>query len=149
MNGLLEVHITGGRIGESIVLHLPDGKWGVVDCYVPTLAEPTSSSSFRFLQERGVTDLAFLCLTHPDADHCRGMSLFLEKFLIGQFWMFGAKSPSELYQRIAALLKIRAVKLQEPAPMLEEADDFAKTIRLVKAMRQAKKIDYVPMSQGG
>src|SRR6266446_1648681 len=102
MADFLEVHVTGGAIGESIVLRLPNGKWGVVDSYVPTLADPASSPAFSLLRKRGVSALEFLCLTHPDTDHFRGMSHFLEGFAVSQFWIFGAKSPSELYQRIAA-----------------------------------------------
>src|SRR5437899_163845 len=126
MAELMEVHVTGGGIGESIVLRLPNGRWGVVDCYVPSLRDATSSSAFRLLKERGVTSLEFLCLTHPDADHFRGMSLFLETFAVGQFWIFAAKSPAELYQRIAAVGKIKAERLHQPGESVEDANDFVK-----------------------
>ena len=67
----LEIHIAGNEIGESISLRLPDGKWGVVDVYVPVLATPSSSPMFRLLQARGVSTLEFLCMTHADSDHYR------------------------------------------------------------------------------
>src|SRR5258708_2739055 len=52
MAGSLEIHVAGGSIGESIIIRLPNGKYGVVDCYVPSLTEPTTSPSFEFLRKK-------------------------------------------------------------------------------------------------
>ncbi len=144
----LEIHVAGGGIGESIVLRLPNDKWGVVDCYVPALSQPETSPSFRFLREKGVVALEFLCLTHPDHDHFRGMHHFLETFEVGQFWIFGAMSPAELYRRVAAFLRIKAESLHDPLDATEDADDFAKTLRLVNTRRARKQISIVKMLLG-
>jgi hypothetical protein len=148
MAELLEIHVAGNGIGESILLCLPNGKWGMIDAYVPTLNDPNSSSAFRLLLERGVRNLEFLCLTHPDTDHFRGMSLFLENFDVGQFWIFAAKSPAELYQRIAFLLKAKAARLQSTPEVVEDANDFAKTIKLVRRLRAAGKTERIFMQLG-
>lgn len=31
----LTVHVIGSGKGESIILQMPNGEWGVVDCYAP------------------------------------------------------------------------------------------------------------------
>ena len=47
----LEIHIFGGSIGESIVIGLPYGGWGVVDNYTPNLDDPDSSAKVRQLND--------------------------------------------------------------------------------------------------
>ncbi len=89
----LSVHVLGAAKGESIVLQLPNGRWGVVDCYARSL-NPT----LMFLRESGVEKLEFLCLTHPHDDHYRGMSQILEEFPVAYFWHFGAPRAHDALQ---------------------------------------------------
>jgi hypothetical protein len=56
----LEVHVFGGGEGESIVLGLPNGGWGVIDCFATKLEEPKTNASLQFLLSRGVSSLDFL-----------------------------------------------------------------------------------------
>ena len=85
-DGKLEIYLFGAAKGETIVLHLPDGRWGVVDCYSSSLDHPESNPACRLLRERQVRELEFLCLTHPHDDHFLGMSHLLKEFSVKSFW---------------------------------------------------------------
>jgi beta-lactamase superfamily II metal-dependent hydrolase len=64
----LSIHVINSGVGESIVVELPNGNWGVIDCYASNLADPSSNHTLNFLRKQEVTSLEFLCLTHPHLD---------------------------------------------------------------------------------
>jgi beta-lactamase superfamily II metal-dependent hydrolase len=104
---LLELHVLGGGKGESIVLKLPDGRWGVVDCYNASPSDRDANATTRFLRGRGVTKLFFACLTHPHDDHFLGMVELIKEFQPEEFWRFGCLSHEHvrnlmLYNRLLA-----------------------------------------------
>lgn len=105
----LEVHILGGNKGESIILKLPDDRWGVVDCYSESVTDPGTNPTVRFLRERGVTKLFFVCLTHPHDDHFLGMSKLIEEFQPQEFWRFGCLS----HEHVRKLLKYHEFKAKK------------------------------------
>lgn len=88
---MLGIHILNVRQGDSILIEFPGGSWGVVDCKQEGPGEP---SALRFLRSKGVRDLAFVCLTHPHADHFSGLPSILDSYAgrIGEFWCFGLDS---------------------------------------------------------
>lgn len=60
--------------GDSTVIILPDGSTGiVVDC-------PRAALTIDFLEERGVTALSYIFLTHTDSDHIGGVVELLSNF---------------------------------------------------------------------
>lgn len=93
---LLGIHLLGGSYGESIVVELPDGGWGVVDCFGPANGERHAHPTAEFLQARGVRKLRFCLLTHPHRDHYMGFDRLVELFHVEQFWRFGAATPASL-----------------------------------------------------
>ena len=72
--------------GESIIIRLPNGKWGVVDCYASSISDSGKNYTLQFLLERGIKELEFVCLTHPHEDHYRGLSHLLQEFPVRFFW---------------------------------------------------------------
>jgi len=118
----LEMHVFGAAQGESVVLRLPHGGWGVVDCYASTLGDAVDNATLRFLLERGVNELEFLCLTHPHDDHFRGMSQLLERLHVRCFWRPSAMSG----QRLKWILQLALVdaKRSGHARTLEDADEL-------------------------
>ncbi|MEK7685105.1 MAG: hypothetical protein AAB466_06765 [Verrucomicrobiota bacterium] len=108
MSESIEFHVFGGKQGESIAVRLPGNLWGVVDNYTPTLSDPQSNPTLRFLQSRKVDRLAFLCLTHPHEDHYRGMSRLLGRFCPERIWIFGAMTHRDLYEMVARVLRHKA-----------------------------------------
>ena len=93
----LDIYFIGSSIGESIVINLPNGLWGVVDCYSPSLKDPGKNPTLTFLREHSVNDLEFICLTHPHSDHYRGMSHILREMdSVKWWWQFDGLSGKEL-----------------------------------------------------
>lgn len=134
-NGQLEVHIFGGGEGESIVLKLPNGHWGVVDCFASNLENPETNESLTFLRKRGVASLEFLCMTHPHKDHFRGMSQFLDAFEIKSFWRPEGMSG----QRLGWILESEeydAGRSGEPR-QAENAEELFKIFAMVSKQRVA------------
>src|SRR5580658_10809261 len=103
----LQVHVFGGAIGECIVLGLPGARWAVIDVYLADLANPIGSPVIRFLEEKGIRELEFLCLTHPHGDHVRGVGHLIKNYRIRRFLGFGAALPAESYNRIVKVLKTK------------------------------------------
>lgn len=125
----IELHVIGGKEGESIVLKLPDGEWGVIDCYTPSLSDPAANPTFALLQSKGVTRLRFLGLTHAHRDHYRGMTGLLERFAIQEFWLFGSLSTRELWGALAQLLQGQVEALVNPTP--DDSKDVDEFVRLL------------------
>ena len=103
------MHVFGGSKGESIVIKLPDGQWGVVDCYTDFIADGNSNPTIQYLRSRGVKTLLFACLTHAHDDHFLGMVKLIEEFKPQEFWRFGCLSPGHL----AKLLQYNKLRSKE------------------------------------
>lgn len=87
MTNELGIHVIGPRLGESIVLQLPDGGVGVIDSYAgPKAAHPV----IAFLKRRfaGLTGLRFFAVTHPHADHCYRCAEVCAEFPPEEVWVF-------------------------------------------------------------
>lgn len=135
----LKVHVINAGYGESIVLELPDGKFGVVDCYAPNLDNPDTNPTRKLLLELGVSELEFVCLTHPHRDHFRGMSHLLEQFDVKRFWRFGAMSREHLVNLIT-FLKADARERSDEKD-LESANDLHRTFQLVASNAKGKNLE--------
>lgn len=85
----LEVHVFGASSkGEGIIVKLPDGRFGVVDCcFRGDITDHDSNPLVCFLRQRNVQKLAFVCLTHPHDDHFFGLSHIVDLFNPEEFWL--------------------------------------------------------------
>ena len=129
----LTIHVFGAGKGESIVLRLPDGRWGVVDCFAGSSTDPATNPILRFLRENQVEELEFLCLTHPHDDHYKGMSHLLEAFPVRYFWP-SADLSGKHFQQLATQLQIEARQASQPS-FEESAKEFPKIFGLVQRKR--------------
>ena len=131
----LQLYFFGPGVGESIVLRLPCGRWGVVDCYAPA-GIAVEHDILEFLRRRNVERLAFFCWTHPHADHFRGAHRLLETYRgrIDRVWRYGGFSGKELHTKIALAARTKAKLEQDPEADLL-ADDF---VRLLQEIGKAK-----------
>ena len=91
----LHLYLFGASSGESIVIQLPDWSWAVIDCFSTSSKDVRTNLAYDLLKSRGVRELAFLCLTHPHADHFSGMSRLVRDFKIRKFWGFGGLQPPD------------------------------------------------------
>lgn len=77
----LQVVIFGPGHGEACVVRLPNGAVGVVDgCAEPSHPDGKGDPVRELLQHWKVERLAFVCLTHPHADHFKGMAALLKAY---------------------------------------------------------------------
>lgn len=144
VGSVLELHVLNAGYGESIVLHLPNDEWGVVDCYAASVRDPNTNAAIQFLKQRNVTRLEFLCLTHPHDDHYRGMSQFFDLFAIKYFWQFGGMSFEGL-QNLVIHMEADALVTGDTVGR-EAANDFQLTLQRVKELRKAGSLAAKHMS---
>ncbi len=130
MSDSIEVHVLGGKIGESIVLRLPGDVWGVVDNYTANLKRPEHNPTIKFLRKNNVKHLSFLCLTHPHHDHYKGMSHILKEFRPDRVWLFG--SATHLCVR-AMVLKASANSKYANKDDLENFGELVEIFDLIEA----------------
>ncbi len=71
-----EVTLLGRGVGESLVVHVGDGRWVIVD----TFMHDKRPAAQTYLQSIGVDLSAVVCVvvTHLDADHFRGIDLLVD-----------------------------------------------------------------------
>lgn len=83
-DGELSIVVFGPGEGEAIVVRLPDGSVGVVDgCREPTNGDPVAELLDKMAATTGdpaAFRLHFVCLTHPHADHYRGLGRLIEAY---------------------------------------------------------------------
>ena len=94
---MLKLYFFNVGHGDSIAIHFPNDEWGIVDCKRPL--EKKEPSVLRFLKNRPIHSINFVCVTHPHSDHIKGLDALSEyyKDKIQQILIFGIKtgSPSE------------------------------------------------------
>jgi len=131
----LSIHVLGAAKGESIIVQLPNGRWGVVDCYARSLNHPETNPTLKFLHESGVEKLEFLCLTHPHDDHYRGMSQILREFPVEYFWHFGAQSAAH-FKKLVNYLRKEAIRTGDQ-DAIDDVDEYIRIWLDVRGKRQA------------
>jgi len=130
---MLHLYVLGPGVGESIVIRLPDGKWGVIDCFCNKGGSSQSSiDTFDFLQRKHVDALEFLCLTHPHHDHYSGMIQLLENLRIKNFWQFPEMCGDDL---LYLLQTFRQTSKEH------EATALGSLLGLADRMRKQKQLD--------
>jgi len=137
---LLEVHVLGAGRGEGIVLRLPDGGWGVVDCCASSSSDESKNSTLEFLRSRNIKDLEFLCLTHPHDDHYKGMSHILDCCNIKYFWQFNGLSGAGFVDLIE-FLHCDAESLDTP----EDKDNAVEFYRIFAILKDKRKRAKPPL----
>ncbi len=109
--------------GDHILMKFPSGEYGLIDFYYDiknNTPEPPALSFFKMLKvilnkdEFDKITISFLCISHTDKDHCKGIGEALKWFIdegvfIKEFWLGGAKDQIQFEQyfkeKIPALLK--------------------------------------------
>jgi beta-lactamase superfamily II metal-dependent hydrolase len=141
----LQVHVFGGKVGESIVLGLPKGRWGIIDVYLADPANPGRNPAIRFLESRRVKELEFLCLTHPHSDHVKGVKYFVENYRIRRFLGFGALPPEQLYNQIVKVLKTKAKRLHDRTEEEAIATELLDALEVVNEKVKRREMVHDPV----
>ncbi|MBS1004138.1 MBL fold metallo-hydrolase [Acetobacter thailandicus] len=72
--GVLEISVFGKGYGESIVIHLPDGKWIIIDTYLDINSTPIALKYLRDIGINPASSVSVVLLTHWHDDHIQGAS---------------------------------------------------------------------------
>ncbi len=146
----LEIYIFGGTIGESTVVRLPSGRWGVIDCYSPSIRDRNRNPVRTFLAARNVSVIEFLCLTHPHHDHFRGMSHLLDDLDVKYFWRPAAMEGQRLGWIIKSYQQSRKIQYEATrAAALADADvgpltDSAELMSIFQIVDRKRKLRNEP-----
>jgi len=77
----IEVTVLGPGYGESVVVHLGNGEWLIVDSCVDTTDQKKSAAPLLYLRQLGVQveqAVKFIVVSHWDDDHVKGISEVVE-----------------------------------------------------------------------
>jgi hypothetical protein len=76
----IEIYLFQCGHGDTLLVRLPDNRWGLIDCYLPDQGG-VRRRFFKFLDEKRIRTFDFIFQTHPDRDHYHGMQAVIEHFL--------------------------------------------------------------------
>lgn len=145
MPNQLGIHIIGPRLGESIVLELPDGGVGVIDSFASHGGARHPVIEFlkgRFPQ---LSELRFFAVTHPHADHCFRCVEICDEFPPKEVWIFRPWPLGQLRDFYEALQKLGSADSVEKASNLPAGavvHSLLKFEKQVSDRRKAKKVLY-------
>jgi len=129
--GFLRIYVYGASEGESIALHFPNNAWGVVDSLASSPRDPGTNPVHRLLKDKKVSEIEFLCITHPHADHFMGMTQFFRDFRVKQFWTFFGLEPTDFKLLrtyfLAEAAQANRARLKEAAQELTSIFDAAES----------------------
>jgi len=68
----------------------------------------------NYIQKRGIKELDYLILTHPDKDHIGGAPVVITKFDIDQVFMSNYEKDTKIYQKVIQALDYKNLKYTTP-----------------------------------
>ncbi len=137
---LAEINLlgTGGGYGESVVAHIGNDEWVVIDsCQDPITKE---SLPLKFLRSKGVNllNVKLIVCTHWDDDHIRGVSEILENSPEAVFSFARANDLYKFYKLVA----IDYEKLKKVASN-SSTIEFNKCLEILKKRNSIRKFSEV------
>ena len=105
----LSVVVFGPGHGESILIRLPNGDFGVVDGCGDSGDLGDGNPVLALLDRAGVENLRFVALTHPHEDHVLGLDELIQRFKPACLWWAGAEHP-KTFDRYLELLREKRTK---------------------------------------
>lgn len=114
---VFEVSVFGPGKGESIVLHLGNDDWIVVDsCLNPDTGEPVALEYLESLGKDPAEVVRCIVATHGHDDHIGGMAKIVSSCPNAEFWCSDAHSRAEF----RALIRMEAETPEIPMSVFEE-----------------------------
>ncbi|MDD3369273.1 MAG: ComEC/Rec2 family competence protein [Lachnospiraceae bacterium] len=103
--GTLEVHFLDVGQADSTLL-LCDGHAMLIDCGT----EDKGTAIQNYLQKRGIRQLDYLVLTHPDSDHIGGAAVVVTKFDIGKTFVSNYEKSNSTYKKLIKAMDNKDLK---------------------------------------
>jgi hypothetical protein len=143
---MLTIHVLNVGHGNSAIVEFDNGTekvFGVVDSNVP--GGQTEPRALTKLRQLGATRLSFVCLTHPHADHFKGLHKIINAFegSIDYFYScpFGAlfQHPKRL-QKFA--VRLREIYKSSEGKPVKEAQELLRIIMWATEGMKAGSVDW-------
>lgn len=104
----LEIHFIDVGMGDAIFLRdYNDG--AVTDMMIDTGDRGHTVAVTDYLIEQGVTDLQYLVLTHPHADHIGGANRILDNFTIQDAVLAPIEADTETYEKLMVKIEDKGI----------------------------------------
>jgi len=132
---LLTIHILNVNQGDSILIQYagPSGTaFGLIDSNTTGQEDPPALS---MLNNLGATELSFIALTHPHADHYRGLSRIIERYRqqISHFYSFPlGHLSSERIKKIGEIYQELYNSVESCSKVKTDTLEFVKILSFVK-----------------
>ena len=95
--------------GDSILIK-------VGDCDILIDAGDTGKGAIvsSYLKSQGVDDIELMINTHPDADHCTGLTQVLTDYVVEEVWISKATKTTKAYTNFIAAVKSEGLTAKKP-----------------------------------
>ena len=114
-DGMLRLYFLSVGQGDAALVHLPDGKWMLVDGG-GNATDAGARVGLRLLvpalRNLAVRRLDYLVLSHEHPDHLQGVLYLAAYFEVGEFWESGVPSVSHEYRQLKWVLAARGVPVR-------------------------------------
>jgi len=114
MPGSLELTLVDVGQGEAMILRLPEGKAIVVDGggFPHSDFDVGRNVLIPALLRKGITSLEAVVMTHPDADHYKGLMTLAEHFPVKEFWLSAHGLDQAYLRHFSSLLEAKKIPLR-------------------------------------
>ena len=96
--------------GDSILI-----KVGDCDILIDAGYENYGTTVSDYLKNKGVDDIELMINTHPDADHCGGLTTVLNDFVVEQVWASSFTKTTTAYTSFKNAVKNEGLSLKTPS----------------------------------
>ncbi|MBE6618218.1 MAG: MBL fold metallo-hydrolase [Ruminococcaceae bacterium] len=95
--------------GDSILI-----KVGDCDILIDAGTSSYGSTVSSYLKSQGVDDIELLINTHPDSDHCGGLTAVLNSFVVEQVWISPKTSTTTVYKNFISAVNSEGLTAKKP-----------------------------------
>ena len=96
--------------GDSIFI-----KVGDCDILIDAGESSYGSTVSSYLSSKGVDDIELMINTHPDADHCGGLTTVLNNYVVEQVWASPFKKTTTAYTNFVSAVSKEGLSMKTPA----------------------------------
>ena len=96
--------------GDSILIKLGD-----CDILIDAGVANQGSTVSKYLKAQGVDDIELMISTHPDADHCGGLTTVLNDFVVEEVWASPLTKTTAAYKNFASAVSKEGLTMETPS----------------------------------
>ena len=107
-NSPLKIHFIDVGQGDSTFIELPDGETVLIDAGDTGKGEKVTD----YIYSLGYDSIDHVIATHPHNDHIGGMSVIIDSFTVGNFYMTADRNDTETFTAMLDLLEKNKVEIR-------------------------------------